>query len=307
MPTVPATKPLFPLMAEALIRGYMAPRIAQDAVLDLKPALLSLSLPFDKAAQTKFKLAFDAALKVPAGGKPILAMDADVADFQDVLEELSAMAPEIADLVVGGGAPVDPNAAQPGAGKPPVPGAAADTPPNPAPAGNPASGVEEKNNDAGEGDALSKVTTFLTGKLSPEDMATVTAMLKSPPVAQDGFVSKVAMDAALAAVTDSTVKRVREESKAVREAERAVLPFVGPLSVAMDSADEVYKFALTKLGVKLDGVHASAFPAILAAQQRRSAARPGVVPVIAGDSAEEPPKEATYEERYGFALPGAKK
>lgn len=67
--------------------------------------------------------------------------------------------------------------------------------------------------------------------------------------------TKMANDAAAEAV-----KRVNN----LNAARKAVEPLVGV--VTMDSAEEVYRFALGKEGVALDGVDASAFPALVAAR-----------------------------------------
>jgi hypothetical protein len=56
--------------------------------------------------------------------------------------------------------------------------------------------------------------------------------------------------------------QARAESRALRQAERDVAPLVGELP-AMDSAEEVYRYALTKAGVKHQGVHASALQAMV--------------------------------------------
>lgn len=71
-----------------------------------------------------------------------------------------------------------------------------------------------------------------------------------------------AMDAAIAAATKTVGDTIRAEQRAIRDAERAVRPYVGDVA-AMDSADDVYKFALDQLGVDTKNVHPSAFPALL--------------------------------------------
>lgn len=77
------------------------------------------------------------------------------------------------------------------------------------------------------------------------------------------MVSKTAMDEAIA----RTRKEMLEEVKAIAEAQEIVRPYVGKV-VAQDSAAGVYKTALDMLGVKTDGVHASAFRALLEAQPK---------------------------------------
>lgn len=87
----------------------------------------------------------------------------------------------------------------------------------------------------------------------------------------DDKVDKKAMDSAIAAAVSAAVDRAkreaREEAAQVRAAEEAVRPYIGKLAMAHDSADAVYRTALTSLGVNIDGVHPSALPAILKAQQ----------------------------------------
>ena len=78
-----------------------------------------------------------------------------------------------------------------------------------------------------------------------------------PKKEDDDKVSKGAMDAAIAASVKLTTDRIN----ALHEARKAVHPLVG--DVTMDSADDVYKFALDHLGVDTKNVHASAYPALL--------------------------------------------
>lgn len=122
-----------------------------------------------------------------------------------------------------------------------------------------------------EGDILE----FLKGKLSDEDYTAAAALLmpkgaedEDEPAMKPGeeTVSKPAMDAAIAAATAKATSDALAAAKAIREAERAVRPYVGELSMAHDSADAVYRTAFDILGVKHRDVHPSAFPAILAVQ-----------------------------------------
>ncbi len=83
--------------------------------------------------------------------------------------------------------------------------------------------------------------------------------------------SKQAMDEAIKAVVEGERKAQRD----IRKAEREVRPWVGDL--AMDEAtcsDDVYRIALTTLGVKgLDKIHPSAYPTILSYQSKPGATR----------------------------------
>jgi hypothetical protein len=72
------------------------------------------------------------------------------------------------------------------------------------------------------------------------------------------------MDAAIA----KAVTKVRQEASEAAEAREIVRPWVGNLPVALDSGAAVYKAALDTLGVKTEGVHPSAYRAILAAQPK---------------------------------------
>ena len=80
------------------------------------------------------------------------------------------------------------------------------------------------------------------------------------------FVTKAAMDASMAAVRQETIASVRREQREIHDALRHVRPWVGDLTVACDSRDDVYRVALKSLGKKVDGVHPSAYPHILEAQ-----------------------------------------
>jgi uncharacterized protein len=93
---------------------------------------------------------------------------------------------------------------------------------------------------------------------------------------------KKAMDAAIL----SAVQAERAHSRDLREAEKAVRPYVGELTMAFDSADAVYKFALDAQGIKTEKVHPSAFPVLLENCGRKVQA--GVKPRFANDAANGP-------------------
>lgn len=82
------------------------------------------------------------------------------------------------------------------------------------------------------------------------DSASVTKAIKASQQANDAAIKEA-------------IKLAREESAATREAERFVRPWVGDLAMAHDSAAEVYKTTLTALGKNVEGVHPSAYKAIL--------------------------------------------
>lgn len=127
------------------------------------------------------------------------------------------------------------------------------------------------------------VVDFLKGKISDEDLATITSMLsgqasdeeldeddktandESPDAPEDGAqkpaqdkaMTKIAMDAAIA----REVAKVKADAKTLGVAQKEVAHLVG--DVAMDSAAEVYAFALKQNGVSVDGVHPSAYRAMV--------------------------------------------
>lgn len=91
---------------------------------------------------------------------------------------------------------------------------------------------------------------------------------KTPPPAQDK--ATVAMDAAT--VKREIAKAVaaeRARNQAANQARRDVAHLVG--DVAMDSADDIYKFALEQHGVDVKGVHPSAYRSMVTMLGRNAA------------------------------------
>lgn len=79
-----------------------------------------------------------------------------------------------------------------------------------------------------------------------------------PKPAQDrALVSRVAMDNAIKAAVSAERKR----AQALSQAQREVAHLVG--DVAMDSAEDVYRFSLEQSGVSVEGVHPSAYRAMV--------------------------------------------
>lgn len=145
---------------------------------------------------------------------------------------------------------------------------------------------EEDKPIVGDSPEVPAETTTIPEKA--EDSDSQTAVLKqiaeliqqllaaqAPAAAEDSdddkeeTVTKTAMDAALA--------KQRTETRAIAAAERDVLPVVGELNIAFDSAADVYKSALSILGVKTDGIHPSAYKSIYDAHSKKQ-------PAIAQDS-----------------------
>ena len=74
--------------------------------------------------------------------------------------------------------------------------------------------------------------------------------------------AKTAMDAAIAAASANAEANAMKKFSAIRKAEKDVAPLVGEVA-AMDSAEEIYKFALDSANVDTTGVDPSAFPAMV--------------------------------------------
>jgi hypothetical protein len=238
---------------------YLNPKMATDAKIDLSAIVRGVTAKNWKSQKPKMKIALDAALK----GK--MAQDADIEDVIEMLDQLDEVANEVAD---NGDAP-----------------SAAD------PVKAPAMDTDEAT--------IAKIKEMLAGKLPDDEIASLCAMLK--PAAVDAEpkagvapvkapeITKAAMDAACAQAETAAVARMT----ATRNAERAVRPWVGEINVAMDSADEVYRYALGTMNIDLDGVHASAFPAILKAQPV-----PGAAPVHKPRVAMDAATSKSYDDRF---------
>ncbi len=79
---------------------------------------------------------------------------------------------------------------------------------------------------------------------------------------------------------DAAIKSAIDARDALHAARRDVETVIGP--VTYDSAAEVYKAALVKLGVAVDGVHASAYPTLFKLARDKVEAQ---TPVMASDAA----------------------
>jgi hypothetical protein len=108
-----------------------------------------------------------------------------------------------------------------------------------------------------------------------------------PKAGEPAMVTKTAMDAAIADATKKTHTETMATLRAIQVATAAVRPLVGEISVAMDSADEVYAAALKAKGRKIDGVHPSAYPAMveMLVEQQAAAGRGNSVTRVANDAA----------------------
>lgn len=231
------------LVKGALLVTLPASKLAQDAKLDLDKILQGVNTANWKTKKEG----------VVAAIKPKLAADADLGSVIELLDKLDGEAPAEE-----------------------TPAASA----SPAPLETPA--VDEHSEEDEE--ALFKQLKELLEKLQGSASSTTAQDEGGEAAKKDDWeekVSKPAMDAALAAnaakVEKDTIARIR----AITAAEEEVKPYVGKLALTMDSAEEVYKAALTVLGVDVTGVHASAYRHILAAQPKAGTKQP----ILAHDGA----------------------
>lgn len=90
---------------------------------------------------------------------------------------------------------------------------------------------------------------------------------------------KKAMDAAIASARKEAAADAVKRVQAIHKAEKEVFPLIGEV-VAQDSAEAVYKLALDAAGVDVDGVHPSAYGAMV-----RLLSKGKDKPVVAQDAA----------------------
>lgn len=268
--------------------NYLRPKLASDEAIgkiDLSPAFAGVTAANFKANKAKIIKAIETA----TNGK--LAADADIADFAALLDELEEIKPiEAADA--------EPTATEPNAG-------------TPAPVKKPDQAIDAE-------EPWTKAKAMLNGKVSAEDMKALDAIMcpkaadaepegeseedKKKRLAAKGAdaepakeppITKQAMDAAM----EGQRKKILADQKMLREAEREVIPYMGQVAVAFDSAADVYKAALEHCGIEIGAdVPATGYRALLKALPVPKRNR-GTDPVVAMDSAK--------AKSYGEMFPGA--
>lgn len=234
------------LMIAGAVMAYARPLLAQDAKLDLGPVLNGVTAKNFGAKKARLAPAIVAAMK------PHLAMDADVGDVVELLDALK-------DATDG---EIDDDMIEQAAG-------------DPGPAEDPPTDLDDDDTvtqDA-DGDKIAQLMAFLKDKLSDDDFAAATELVSASaddpggdpadttPVGDGGGKPmKVGMDAKMVKATVAAAEqRVVARMRNAAQAREDVMPHVGKVSIALDSADDIYKFCLQQKGVKLDGVHPSAY------------------------------------------------
>lgn len=273
------------VQVQGALTGYLLPKMAADAKYD--PTEILKKLTAKNFATVRPLLAADVKKNVK------LAKDMSLDDFENFMDRLEKA--EVAE-----GADANPETGEPMSKDEMEKKADEDA----------KAAKDKKASDAAE---------FLKGKLSAEDMATYDSMCGGPaadefPPAEkkeekkegedanpekDEKVDKKAMDSALKAVEVNTEKRVMARMQGIAEAREAVSPRVGKIAIACDSAEAVYRAALSTMGVKVEGVDTlplSALKAIYNSQPEPNARKTP----LASDS-----KYAAPSSEYATRFPGA--
>lgn len=112
-------------------------------------------------------------------------------------------------------------------------------------------------------------------------------------------IDKPAMDAAIQAAEARTVERMN----AAAQAREDVFPLVGKVSLALDTAEKVHKFALDHAKIDTTGVHPSAYGALVKMAVGHASAKPA--DPLALDAAND--AKASLEKTLGIKLPVMKR
>ena len=146
-----------------------------------------------------------------------------------------------------------------------------------------AKGKDEKDDDEKGEDEAHRDVGEVKGRDKKAKDGEVDHRKDFDPDRGEDSVTKDEMSAAVRAA----VQAERERNKAAIQARELVKPLVGQVSIGMDSAEEIYRFALKQTGHKVDGVHASALPVIVEMavnSKRTSAANPGAIAMDASSA-----------------------
>lgn len=264
------------VMAASLIGRMLLPRLAQDAKLSVSPACLGLDAKNFKENRPKIV----EAVKKSINGKlkKGFAMDATIGDVNNLLDKLEGQAGKLDDPDTADEMMTEANAAVPMVEE------ATDD--------DPMAKVKEMLAAAGVDPAIiAKIDEIVGGAAAAgatDDPPPFPGMPKKGGATDEDPEEKKKKEEeaekAMDAKIKSAVDGVRKSERELRDAERAVRPYVGELHIACDSAQAVYEAAFKALGVSIKDVHPSAYPTILG-YQKKIGDRTRKDPVLATDKA----------------------
>jgi hypothetical protein len=220
-------------LVQGALTGFLLPRLAADAKIDVAPLLASVTA----ANYASERASILESVTKAAKGK--LASDAKLDGLDRILLALDALEAEEDDK--------DKKKAEDADCDMPKPGMKGD---------KKAKDKKARDGSDDDMDAMDEEDDPEDEDADPEKTNGKKAKDKKAKDAEmkDG-VTKSAMDAAL--------ENERARQREVRDAERFVRPWVGDLTIAYDSADDVYKAALEARGKPVKGIHPSAYRTIL--------------------------------------------
>lgn len=294
-------------IATCVLASYLRPKLAQDAKIDLRPIFKGITAKDFKEKKSDLVKAIEKKVN------PILAKDATIGEVAELLDMIEAHGVEGEDAEVPESLQKEVGEIGEKFAEPDVmdadpmakveeflKGKLSDEDlaqclsmlKGGEPGGGDEKGGEEKLKELGAADNQDDLEKKPLGKDEPADREEMAEKIKEtekkgakdepPPFkgkpkvgggmdSEKDMVTKPAMDAAIKAAVES----VRKNGHDIREAERAVQPWVGNLTMSFDSGEEVYRQALKMLNVKVDGVHPSAYRTILELQPKPGNRKPG--------------------------------
>ncbi len=224
-------------MAQGAVIALLAPKLAQDAKVDLTGAFNGVTAKNYTEKQPEIR----AAIAKACEGK--LAADAKLDDVHLALDSMAAYVPAEDAAEVPAKKPAGEDGAETDEEK------AARLKKEKAAVAKAKAAAKQDVDDGDDDDYV-----------PAQDMVTKTAM--------DAAISEAVKRASADGAAAGAAEAVRTQRE-IRDAENAVRPYVGNLAVTCDSAEQVYRTALKTMNVpNIDSVHASALPVILGLQAK---------------------------------------
>lgn len=288
---------------------YLAPKLANDAKLKLKPLLQgvsakTLAVASDRKALigkvvklTDGKLARDAKIDTKHLGK-ILDVIAMLEGREEAGENEAGEEAEDEDI----------DSREPVAGEPPTRGAeesAEDEEDDEDEKAEDEWDDEDEKEKAEDEEDDEESSAMDEGKLSPEEEAQYQALCKKRGMAGDSRskkvrVTKAALDQALAENSKKVEARMMQRLRDVREAERVVAPLVGNVQLGLDSAEKIYEAALKAQKVDLKEVPREGYGPMVKALIKMRESTPRLRVVDSGSSMDFATDAASTSDRASF-------